>query len=703
MYIALSKWVIYLIGIIILLPSLVLIVWRFKTARKLNKRLARLIKELSNSKNKLEIERNKLLTIIDNIPDLVYVKDRESRFVLANPYLVKFVGLKSPEDILGKTDFDYYPKEMASELFKYEQEIMKTGKPVIQKEEHNITLFGKECWFSTSKVPLRDNGGNIIGIVGISRDITERKILEQELERQKEKIKQYLDIAGVMIVVLDREGKIQLLNRRGCEILGIEEEEAIGKNWFDYFVPEEVRVNVKVLFKDIIAGNIEQNEYNENEVINRKGEKRIIAWHNTLIKDKAGNIIGTLSSGEDITEKIEAEKRLKETEKKLEVSQRLEAIGRLTSGIAHDFNNLLSVIIGYSDLLKMRAREDAPYLKEVKEIKKAGERATALIGQLLTFSRKQPVRPVVIRLNKLIKNIEKILNRTIGENIELIVNLNPELSKIKADPSQIEQIIINLAVNAKHAMPNGGRLIVETDNVYLGESYAEAHPGVKPGDYVMLSVSDTGVGMDEETKNHIFEPFFTTRKNGIGTGLGLSTVYGIVKQNKGSIWVYSEPGRGTVFKIYLPVSIEKEENKGEKRLSIKNNVKFVGSNRRVFLLEDEPQVRNMVQSVLETSGYNVKIAKNGEEGLKFIEEMGIDNIDLIITDVIMPKMGGYEFIKKIVELYPEHNVKILFISGYSDVTLSENEFKRKEFFMLQKPFTADQLLKKIEEIFKERI
>ncbi len=559
-------------------------------------------------------------------------------------------------------------------------------------------------WVSTSKVPLYDNKGNIVGLVGIGRDITERKRVELELRRQKDGIRQYLDIAGVIIVVLDQEGRIQLLNKKGCEIIGIDEEEAIGKDWFELCIPEDIRYTVKEVFKRIISGEVSGEENYVNEIINKNGERRTIAWHNTVIIDENGNNIGTLSSGEDITEKLESERRLKETEKKLEVSQRLEAIGRLTSGIAHDFNNLLSVIIGYSDLLKMRSGDNAPYLKEIDEIKKAGERASALISQLLAFSRKQVSKPIRVDLNRLIRNIEKILRRTIGENIELIVNLDPDLARIKADPAQIEQVIMNLVVNAKHAMPGGGRLTIETRNVYLDENYVVEHPGIVAGNYVMLSVSDTGVGMDEKTKEHIFEPFFTTRKNGLGTGLGLSTVYGIVTQNRGNIWVYSEPGKGTVFKIYLPYLEEEEEGEYKRREGkegkVKNATPTEWSGKNVVLVEDEDQVRNMVEGVLESSGFKVSIAKNGEEGLCLINSIGIENVDLIITDVIMPKMGGYDLIKSLKEKNRDKKIKVLFISGYSEVDVSEMEFNGEHFTMLQKPFTADQLLEIVGSILK---
>jgi len=690
-----TKRVALIIGIIVSLSTSLFILWRLLITKKNNKKLTILLDNLSEFREELDKDRNRLLTIINNLPDLVYVKDRESRFVIANPALAEFMGAKSPEGLIGKTDFDFYPEEMASQLFNDEQEIVKTGEPIIQQEEHIYNLSGVEKWFSTSKVLLRDNNGNIIGIVGVGRDISDKKIAENELEKQKDRIKQYLDIVDVIIVVLDRKGRIQLLNRKGCEIIGVREEDVIRKDWFNLCLPEHERDKIRNIFKEIISGKLEHFSFNKNEIITANGEKKIIAWHNTLIKDEEGKIVGSLSSGEDITDRLATEESLREAEKSLRISQRLEAIGRLTSGIAHDFNNLLTVIIGYSDILKMRGGEDAPYIKEVEEIKKAGKKAVNLINQLLAFSKKQMMKPKIISLNKLIKDIEKILRRTIGENIELITKLEDDLGNIKADPTQIEQILMNLAVNAKQAMPDGGILTVETRNAYLDENYTLSHPDVKVGHYVLISVTDTGAGMDEKIKDHIFEPFFTTNKDGLGTGLGLSTIYGIVKQNEGSIWVYSEIGKGTVFKIYLPQIFENEK-KGEREAVITSGPR--GNSEKVILVEDEDQVRNVILSVLSSAGYDVIVAKNGEEGLKTIEEIGFNNIDLIITDMIMPKMGGYELITKLKSFKPQSGMNVLFISGYSNIALSKNEFNKKEFSILQKPFSASHLLKKVKEI-----
>ncbi len=665
---------------ILLLIAIAILIWRIITIKRLNR--------------EIESEKSLLSTLIENIPDYIYVKDKKSKFVLANPSLINEMGATFLKEIMGKTDFDFYPRNIADTLFKDEQQIIKTGKPIIQKEEFLEFGNGEKKWISTTKVPLKDKRERIIGIVGIGRDITSYKILENILEEQRDRIKQYLDIVEVIIVVLDLEGHIQMINRKGCNLFGCKEEKLIGKNWFDLCSPDTTREKMKAIFENIKTDKNEFLSYYEAPFYCKSDEKdRVISWQFTTIKDSYGKITGILISGEDITQRIEAERALKKAEKQLQISQRMEAIGRLTSGIAHDFNNLLSVIIGYSDLLLLKYKDKSQITGEIKEIQKAANRAANLIHQLLIFSRKQILKPKVINLNKSIQDLEKILRRTIGENIKLTIDLNPDISNIMADPAQIEQILMNLVVNAKDAMKNGGILTIKTDNIYLDENYTKLHPDIKPGEYVMLEVSDTGIGMDEETRDHIFEPFFTTKKDGIGTGLGLSTVYGIVKQSGGSIYVYSESGKGTVFKIYLPVvHTQAELSKKEEKVITK------GGKETILLVEDDDNVRSMVVSVLKSFGYEVIEAKNGVEALKTFEENKDKNISLIITDMIMPEMGGKRFAENIRRTEIGKNIKVLFISGYSETEISEKRLKLQNMYFLAKPFNADILAKKVREI-----
>ena len=391
----------------------------------------------------------------------------------------------------------------------------------------------------------------------------------------------------------------------------------------------------------------------------------------------------------------------KKLEAQLRQSQKMEAVGTLAGGIAHDFNNLLTVIIGNAELALMNASKDESLRKGIKEIKKAGEKATSLTRQLLAFSRKQIIMPEVIDLNKGINETKKMLQRTIGEDIEFLTILEPELWKVHADSGQIDQIIMNLAVNAKDAMstcadsaagrPQGGKLTIETANADLNENYFREH-GIKetPGHYVMLAVSDTGSGMDKETREHIFEPFFTTKEVGKGTGLGLSTVYGIVKQNNGFVWIYSEPGQGSTFKIYLP-KIKGRAEPEEKEQSL---VDDPGGSETILIVEDDYGLREFAQEVLLSYGYSVLLAENGEDALRVSKEHG-GPIHLLLTDVVMPRMGGKKLAERLQPLYPR--MKVIYMSGYTDNVIVRHGVLERGLNFLEKPFTSKGLARKARE------
>jgi len=412
----------------------------------------------------------------------------------------------------------------------------------------------------------------------------------------------------------------------------------------------------------------------------------------TLLKDESDRPMGFLAIARDITDQKRAEDRGAQLEEQLRRAQKMEAIGRLAGGVAHDFNNMLMAIIGCSEFLLASLPEDEPLRREVEEIRKAGERASELTRQLLAFSRRQVLQPKVLDLNAVASDIDKMLRRIIGEDIELVTALDPRLGRIKADPGQLEQVIINLAINARDAMPKGGRLTLETLNVELDESYARDHAMVKPGPYAMLAVSDTGTGMDEETQAHIFEPFFTTKGLGEGTGLGLATVYGTVKQSGGYIWVYSEPERGTTFKLYFPRV--PEENQCPVAPVAKSEA--LRGTEAVLLVEDDPVVRNLVRRTLALYGYTVREAVGAREALALCQE-GKERIDLLLTDVVMPHMNGRDLAEAVRLCQP--GVKLLFMSGYSGEAVVRHGMIQQNMPFLQKPFTPDTLARKIREIF----
>ena len=390
----------------------------------------------------------------------------------------------------------------------------------------------------------------------------------------------------------------------------------------------------------------------------------------------------------ELQEQIAEHKRL---EKQFLQSQKMEAIGQLTGGIAHDFNNMLTVIIGYSELMLQRLKADDPLRSEVEQVKEAGVRASLLTRQLLAFSRKQVLQPRVLDLNAVLTNMDRMLQRLIDENIDLVTMPSPGLGRVHADPGQIEQIIMNLAVNARDAMPQGGKLTIETANVELDDAYAREHVSVKPGPYVMLAVSDTGCGMDAETQARIFEPFFTTKEPGKGTGLGLSTVYGIVKQSGGDIWVYSEPGRGTTFKIYLPW-VEGAVETVEPGVAPARDAR---GSETILLVEDDMGIRRLVRQVLAERGYWVLEAIHGTHAIQISEQHTVP-IHLLVTDVVMPGMSGRELAEHLKPSRP--NMKVLFMSGYTDKAIVHHGELDPGTAFLQKPFTPDALARKVREV-----
>jgi two-component system, cell cycle sensor histidine kinase and response regulator CckA len=394
----------------------------------------------------------------------------------------------------------------------------------------------------------------------------------------------------------------------------------------------------------------------------------------------------------DITRRKQAEEALRLSEEQFRQSQKMEAIGRMAGGIAHDFNNLLTAITGYSELTLNGQTLDDRVRGNLEEIRKAVGRAAGLTQQLLAFSRRQVLRPVVLDLNTLLSNVHKMLRRLIGEDIELVTMLGRDLWRVKADPGQLEQVIMNLVVNARDAMPNGGKLILSTENKELDEAYAQAHPPTRPGSYVMLNIQDNGVGMDLETLKRIFEPFFTTKEQGRGTGLGLSTVYGIVKQSEGYIWVYSEPGRGTSFEIYLP----RIEGEVVPTLEvIPPPMELPHGSETILLVEDEEAVRNLARTILQEYGYTVLEAYHGAEALRVaIRHEG--PIHLLLTDVVMPLMSGRQLADKLTALRSE--MQVIYMSGYTDHTIADHGILEPGTIFLQKPFTLGLLVSKVREV-----
>ena len=413
-------------------------------------------------------------------------------------------------------------------------------------------------------------------------------------------------------------------------------------------------------------------------IVRPDGRTRTLHGRGAVIVDDADRPVRILGTCQDTTD-------LAQLEEKLVLSQKLEAVGQLAGGVAHDFNNILTAIMSYGDLVLDDLPDADPRRGDLVEIKRAAERAAALTRQLLAFSRRQILQPRVLELNALVGNLDPMVRRLIGEDIEVVTTLQPHLGRVEADPGQLEQVIVNLAVNARDAMPGGGRLVITTENVELDEAYAHRHGRMEPGRYVMLAVSDTGTGMDEETKAHVFEPFFTTKPVGQGTGLGLATVYGIVKQSGGYVWVYSELGHGTTFKIYLPRAVTAADAAtptATPELDLRGR-------ETVLLVEDEAAVRKVARMGLEKQGYTVLEAANGVEAMRQAEACR-GPIHLVVTDVIMPELGGRELIERLGAARPD--TRVLFMSGYTDDAIVRHGVLQAGIPFLEKPFTPRALV-----------
>ena len=516
----------------------------------------------------------------------------------------------------------------------------------------------------------------------------EEKVEERtaELRQSEEKYRELIENANDIIYTHDLSGRFTSLNRAGERITGYTREEALQLNFADVIASDNVELVRQMIVEKLKGGELTAYEL---EITAKDGSKLTLEINSRLIFQN-GEVVGVQGIGRDITERKHAAETLRQTEEQLRQSQKLEAIGLLAGGIAHDFNNLLTVIGGYSSLL-LRSLDEAPERQQVEEIKKASDRAAALTRQLLAFSRKQVLQPVVLNLNDIVPEIDKMLRRLIGADIDLLTVIDPELWQVKADAGQIEQVLMNLAVNARDAMPSGGRLTIQTANVYLDNNYARQHIAIEPGSYVMLAVSDTGCGMDAETRAHIFEPFFTTKEAGKGTGLGLSTVYGIIKQSGGHLWVYSEVGKGTTFKVYLPQICEatSQRKDGAARAATP------GGTETVLLVEDEDMVRQLVRDVLESNGYRVLLAASGSEALH-ISERYRKAIHLLMTDVVMPEMGGREIVECLMQ--SRFGMKVLYMSGYTDESIVHHGVLDEGVAFLEKPFTPEAVARKVREV-----
>jgi PAS domain S-box-containing protein len=491
------------------------------------------------------------------------------------------------------------------------------------------------------------------------------------LDKERRQLSTAIEQTAESVIITDPEGKIVYVNPTFERVTGYSRAEVIGQSPRILKSGKQDAVFYKELWGTITAGKVWHGRF-----VNKKKDGTLYTEEATIspVRNEKGDIVNYVGLQRDVTHELELEEQYRR-------AQRMEAVGQLTGGIAHDFNNLLTAINGFAELIQFRLSPDDPLQDLVKNILQSGQRAANLVSQLLAFSRKQIIEPKVLNLNTSVIEMSAMLQRIIGENIKLEVVLTPELWPVKVDPAQIEQVIVNLAVNARDAMPDGGRLIIETSNTVLNDEYVANHLGTQPGKHVLLAISDTGVGMSEEEKARIFEPFFTTKEVGKGTGLGLATVFGIVKQSGGNIWVYSEEGHGSTFKIYLPCTNETIRAASPP----KGEIDMPTGNETILLVEDDTGVRDLARQVLQRQGYTLLEAKNGEEALELSAQYS-EPIHLLLTDVIMPGMNGKTLADQLAQRHPD--LKTLFMSGYTDNTIAHHGVLDPGVTFLQKPFSS---------------
>jgi two-component system cell cycle sensor histidine kinase/response regulator CckA len=626
------------------------------------------------------VEREELFHLIsENAADMIAVVDLNGRRIYNSLSYQKILGY-SPEELQASSAFEQIHPEDRERVKKAAEDSSRSGvgKTLEYRLRHkNGTWVVLE---STSSVIL-DAVGKPENLVLVNRDVTERKRTEEALWRSEAGFRSVVESAPYGIYRLSIAGQFLQVNPALQKMLGYASAEEVLKtdpaNTIFRFADEYQRLT------ELLTRNEELKDL-EMDWKRKDGAFITVRCSGRRVNDENGDPAYFEMFAEDVTEK-------RVLEKQLQMSQKMEAIGRLSGGIAHDFNNLLGVIIGYSRVLRRSLGASSELSEHAQEIEKAGERAASLTKQLLAFSRQQVLTPAVLNLNVLATDMEKMLPRLLGEDIEVSLELDLQLGNVKADQSQIEQVIMNLAVNARDAMPSGGRLKIQTANVELDQAFVRNHPGSKVGSQVVLIVTDSGTGMDTGTLAHIFEPFFTTKETGKGTGLGLATVYGIVKQSNGYIGVETTLGKGTSFQMFLP-RCDGQPAVGEKKSDTANNLR---GSETILLVEDSEPLRKLAKTYLEFCGFHVLSAESGESALQ-IAKGSSESFDLLLSDVVMPGMNGRVLAEQLLQLQPR--TKVLYMSGYTDSFIAGHGVLDPGVHVLHKPFTEEVLIRKVREI-----
>lgn len=637
--------------------------------------------------------------LLEALPDAIVAVDHDGIIVQLNSQTQALFGY-TRDELIGQKVEVLVPESYRRQHHHHRQTFADT--PKLRRMGADLDLYGRrrngsEFPVEISLSPVSTENGMFV--LSAIRDISERKRIAEELRRAHEELhrrtaEQLGEYRSRLALIIDSsedaiigkgvDGIITSWNKGAERIYGYTPEEVVGKH-ISLLVPSDLRPDgrpdeISEILQKIAQG--ESIEHRESVRATKDGRRLDVSISVSPMRDASGNVIGASVIARDIT----AQKR---TESQLHQSQKMEAIGRLAGGVAHDFNNILGIINACTEFLRDRIEPAAESSIYVENIKKAIERGSALTRQLLAFSRSSAIQPRVLDLNERLKDVSKLLRPLMGDDVEILIVSRSPSAVVEADPGQLDQIVVNLAVNARDAMPRGGKFILETGTAKFDEAFAEQHQAMPAGKYVLLAISDTGNGMDEATVSRIFEPFFTTKEAGKGTGLGLATVYGIVKQSAGHILVYSEPGHGTTFKIYLP-SAEHKIGPG-----FKSETENVGPKRQgttILLVEDDEIMRSLTKKVLEEHGYTVVEANDGESALESVQSHP-GPIDLLLTDVVMRRVSGPELVERLGTSHPA--LKVVYMSGYTGELIAEREVLKRGVTLLEKPFTRTALLNTI--------
>jgi len=605
--------------------------------------------------------------LLDHLQEGCQLIGRDWRTLYANPAAIRN-GKTTKDNVIGKSMMESFPGFEHTNVYRVFDRCMQTGEPHTFETEFAF-VDGSTSWFELRVQPVPQ------GIFVLSIDTTARHLAEQQLRQSREEYRGLVENLEGVVFAIDANGMFSYLSPV-ISTFGYQPDELIGQH-FSVLVPADDLAATQEAFSQALSGRQGTREF---RLLAKSGRTRYVRCLWRVIHDQGvlGGLTGVLY---DVTEHRDIEEQLR-------VAQKLESIGRLAGGIAHDFNNLLSVILSYSSFALESIPKDNRLHRDIGEVVKAGERAAALTRQLLAFSRKQVMRPVHLSLNDILTSMKPMLRRLISEEIDLIYRLEAALGTVNADVGQIEQVIMNLVLNARDALPRGGSILVSTSNVELDDAYVGMHLHVKAGPHVLLCVTDNGTGMTAEVRERIFEPFFTTKGQGSGTGLGLATVFGIVKQSGGNIYVYSEPGQGTIFKVYLPRVFDTASSSPV----LGSPVSATRGSETVLIAEDEEPVREAAVRVLTRSGYQVHAVPDAKAALAFLETSDVA-VDLLLTDVVMPGMGGGELAERAMILRP--GMKVLYMSGYTDDSIVERGINAGLADVINKPFSASGLAERV--------